>query len=255
MDARQQDYSQSGLSSPYPTFPDPASEESSADQASAAQYPPQGQDPRAPNLTPTSDYSLNPSSARSGSFPDYIQRSYQPGAQAQAPGGMAQQQSPSMPLSDDQSNEHQHQQQLKSDSELPIDPNIAAATSPTYPHQQQYSPYTPHHDMQHYPGHPSTPLYAQQGRPEWAGHYPPQGMQYAHPPSSGPPAPSMVSPVQRPPTVSSHDYNPAVWEQPSHDVQNHHSFVCGYIWTLCGSAPIACPFLQPSRLYLSLNEN
>ncbi|KAH3917934.1 C2H2 zinc finger transcription factor PnCon7-like protein [Parastagonospora nodorum] len=151
MDARQQEYPQS-------------------DQASAAQYPSQGQDPRASNLTPTSDYSLNPSSARSGSFPDYIQRSYQPGAQGQAPGGMAQQQNPS----------------------------IAAATSPTYSHQQQYSPYTPHHDMQHYPGHPQTPIYP--SRPEWAGQYPQPGMHYGHPASSGPPAPAMVSPVQRPPT-------------------------------------------------------
>jgi hypothetical protein len=120
MDARQQDYPQSGLSSPYPTFPEPLSEGLSADQASAAQYPPQGQDPRASNLTPTSDYSLNPSSARSGSFPEYIQRSYQPGAQGQAPGGMAQQQSPSMPLSDGQSNDHHQQQQHKSDSDVPI---------------------------------------------------------------------------------------------------------------------------------------
>lgn len=199
MDARQQDYPQSGLSSPYPTFPDSASEGTSADQASAAQYPPQGQDPRASNLTPSSDYSINPSSARSGSFPEYIQRSYQPGAQGQAPGGMAQQQSPSMPLSDGHSSDHQ-QPQLKSDSDVPIDPSIAAATSPTYPHQQQYSPYTPHHDMQHYPGHPQTPMYA--SRPEWAGQYPQPGMHYGHPATSGPPAPAMVSPVQRPPTVS-----------------------------------------------------
>jgi hypothetical protein len=169
-----------------------------ADQASAAQY--QGQDPRAANLTPTSDYSLNPSSARSGSFPEYIQRSYGAG---QAPGGMAQQQSPSMPLSDGQANDHHQQQQLKSDSDVPIDPSIAAATSPTYSHQQQYSPYTPHHDMQHYPGHPQTPMYA--SRPEWAGQYPQPGMHYGHPATSGPPAPAMVSPVQRPPTVSMRD--------------------------------------------------
>lgn len=200
MDARQQDYPQSGLSSPYPTFPDHPSEATFADQASAAQYPPQGQDPRASNLTPTSDYSTLPPSARSGSFPEYIQRSYQPGAQGQAPGGMAQQQSPSMPLSDGQSNDHQQPQQLKSDNDVPIDPSIAAQTSPTYPHQQQYSPYTPHHDMQHYPGHPQTPMYA--SRPEWAGQYPQPGMHYGHPASSGPPAPAMVSPVQRPPTVS-----------------------------------------------------
>jgi hypothetical protein len=204
MDARQQEYPQSGLSSPYPSFPEPPSEGIFADQASAAQYPPQGQDPRASNLTPTSDYSSLPPSARSGSFPEYIQRSYQPGAQGQAAGGMAQQQSPSMPLSDGQTNDHQQPQQLKSDNDVPIDPSIAAQTSPTYPHQQQYSPYTPHHDMQHYPGHPQTPMYGQ--RPEWAGQYAQPGMHYGHPASSGPPAPAMVSPVQRPPTVSHHSF-------------------------------------------------
>lgn len=204
MDGRQTEYPQSGLSSPYPTFPEPPSEGSSADQASAAQYP-QGQDPRASNFsssaTPTSDYAINPSSARSGSFPEYIQRSYQPSAQGANAGGMAQPQSPSMPLPDGQNNDHQ-QQQLKSDDNVPIDPSIAAATSPTYPQHGQYSPYTPHSDMQHYPGHPTTPMYAQ--RPEWAGQYPQHAMHYGHPSTSGPPAPAMVSPVQRPPTVCIH---------------------------------------------------
>ncbi|KAF2473336.1 uncharacterized protein BDR25DRAFT_323894 [Lindgomyces ingoldianus] len=195
MDGRQTEYPQSGLSSPYPTFPKPPSEDSSADQASAAQFP-QGQDPRTSNLTPTSDYTINPSSARSGSFPEYIQRSYQPGAQGANAGGMAQPQSPSMPLQDGQQNDHQ--QQLKSDSDVPIDPSIAAAPSPTYAQHGQYSPYTPHHDMQHYPGHPTTPMYGT--RPEWAGQYPQHAMPYGHPSTSGPPAPSMVSPVQRPPT-------------------------------------------------------
>lgn len=189
------------MTSPYPSFPDPPSEDALADQASAAQYP-QGQDPRAQpfsSATPSSEYAINPSSARSGSFPEYIQRSYQPGAQAQAAGGMAQPQSPSMPLSDGHNHDHQAQQ-LKSDSDVPIDPSIAAATSPTYPQHQQYSPYTPHHDMQHYPGHPATPMYAQ--RPEWAGQHPQQHqMPYGYPSSSGPPAPAMVSPVQRPPNV------------------------------------------------------
>ncbi|KAF2006958.1 hypothetical protein P154DRAFT_541788 [Amniculicola lignicola CBS 123094] len=199
MDGRQSEYPQSGLSSPYPTFPEPPSEGSSADQASAAQYP-QAQDPRAANYpssaTPTSDYAI-PSSARSGSFPEYIQRSYQPGAQGANAGSMAQPQSPSsMPLNDGQNNGHP-QHSNKSDSDVPIDPNIAATTSPTYPQHGQYSPYTPHHDMAHYQGHPTTPMYA--GRPEWAGQYPQHGMAYGHPASSGPPAPAMVSPVQRPP--------------------------------------------------------
>ena len=174
MDARQSEYSQTGLSSPYPSFPKTPSEDESADQASAAQYHPQGQDPRGPSYstsaTPTSEYAINPSSARSGSFPEYIQRSYQPAAQGAAAGGMAQ----------------------------PQNPSIAAATSPTYPQHQQYSPYTPHHDMQHYSGHPSTPMYA--SRPEWAGQYPQPGVHYGHPATSGPPAPAMVSPIQRPPT-------------------------------------------------------
>ncbi|PVH90330.1 hypothetical protein DM02DRAFT_678678 [Periconia macrospinosa] len=108
-------------------------------------YHPQGQDPRGPSYstsaTPTSEYAINPSSARSGSFPEYIQRSYQPGAQGAAAG----------------------------------DPSIAAATSPTYPQHQQYSPYTPQQ-------------------------YPQPGVHYGHPATSGPPAPAMVSPIQRPPT-------------------------------------------------------
>jgi hypothetical protein len=204
MEGRQTEYPQSGLSSPYPTFPGPPSEGSSADQASAAQYP-QGQDPRSSNFppaaTPTSEYALNAPTPQSGSFPEYIQRSYQPGAQRATAGGMAQQQSPSMPLPDEQNNHHHNNQNLKSDSDVPIDPSIAAASTPTYPQHGQYSPYQPHGgDMQqHYPGHPTTPMYAQ--RPEWAGQYPPHSMHY-HPSSSGPPAQALVSPgVQRPPAV------------------------------------------------------
>ncbi|KAF2501211.1 hypothetical protein BU16DRAFT_546538 [Lophium mytilinum] len=197
MDGRQTDYPQSGLSEPYPSFPEPASEGSSADPASAAPYP-QGQDPRAANFspaqTPTSEYGINPSSARSGSFPEYIQRSYQSSAQGAPAGGMANPTSPSLPLSDGQTNDTQHN---KSDSDVPIDPSIATGASPTYPSHQQYSPYPPQHEMQHYQGHPQTPMYG--ARPEWAGQYPPPHMQYGHPASSGPPAQSMVSPVQRPP--------------------------------------------------------
>ena len=200
MDGRQTDYPQTGLSSPYPTFPEPPSE-GSADQASAAQYP-QGQDPRASNFsataTPASEYSINPSSARSGSFPEYIQRSYQPGAQAAAAGGMAQPQSPSMPLSDGQNNDHP--QHIKSDSDVPIDPSIAAAPSPSYPQHSQYTYGSAQHDIHQYAGHPTaTPMYST--RPEWGGQYQPHHMQYGHAATSGPPAPAMVSPVQRPPTV------------------------------------------------------
>ena len=64
---------------------------------------------------------------------------------------MAQQStSPSMTLRDGNSDDHQAQtSQIKSNSEVPVDPNIAAS-SPTYP---PYSPYAPH-DMSHYQGHP-----------------------------------------------------------------------------------------------------
>lgn len=205
MDGMKTEYPQSGLNTPYPTFPEPQSEGSSADQASAAQYAP-GQDPRHANFsssaTPTSEYGIAPSSARSGSFPDYIQRPYHPAAGHPAnAAGMAQATSPSMPIEDGQAN-NRHAQSMKSNPDVPIDPSIAAATSPTYPPHGQYSPYAPQHEM-HYQAHPG--VYA---RPEWAGgqyapghpHMPPH---YGHPPvTSGPAAGSMVSPVQRPPTVS-----------------------------------------------------
>lgn len=216
MESRQTDYPQSGLSEPYPTFPEPASEGSSADQASAAQYS-QGQDPRSTSTfsasaTPTTDYAVNPATTRTGSFNEYIQphqphqahRPYQPSAQAATAGGaMAQPQSPSLPLQDAQNSDHT--QQLKSDSDVPIDPSIAAATSPTYP--PQYSPYQPHGaDMHTYP--PNTPMYAAQ-RPEWNGQqYPPHSMHFGHPSSSGPTAPAMSSPAQRPPPVGHSGHYP-----------------------------------------------
>jgi hypothetical protein len=50
--------------------------------------------------------------------------------------------------------------------------------------------------MQQYPGRFGPPL-----RPEWAGYYLQPGMNYVHPATS---APVMVSPVQRPPTVSNY---------------------------------------------------
>jgi transcription factor CON7 len=205
MDGRQTDYPQSGLQAPYPNLHERQSEASSADQPSAAQYP-QGQDPRAANFsssgTPTSEYGIAPSSARSGSFPDYIQhqqRPYHPSpGQGAHAGGMAQPTSPSMSLPDGQ-NSNSNAHDLKSNNDVPIDPSIAAATSPTYPPQAQYPPYTPQHGM-HYADQPGV-----YGRPEWAGgsQYPPPHMSpYGHPASSGPPTPAMVSPVHRPPPVS-----------------------------------------------------
>ena len=209
MDGRQPkyeaEYTQSGLSPSYPTFPGPVSEGSPADQASAAQYTP-GQDPRASNFsssaTPTSEYGLAPSSARSGSFPDYIQRGYhQSSGQTTPAGGMAQATSPSSLLQDGQASSNAHNS--VSNGDLPIDPSIAAA-SPTYtPHQPPYSPYgPPPHDMsQHYQQHAG--MY---GRPDWSGQqqYPPQHPHMPHhgyATSAGGPSPAMVSPVQRPPTV------------------------------------------------------
>ncbi|KAF2457813.1 hypothetical protein BDY21DRAFT_284931 [Lineolata rhizophorae] len=206
MDGRQTDYPQSGLKTPYPsTYPEPQSE-GSPDQASAAQF--QGQDPRSQNFssnaTPTSEYGLNPSSARSGSFPEYIQqqsRGYnQSSGQGANAGGMAQASSPSsMPPQDGQANHQNNASNIRSDTEVPIDPSITA--SPTYPPPGgQYSPYpAPQHDMSHYPGHPGTPIYATRG--DWPGQYQTPTMPgYGHSPvTSGPTTPGLVSPVHRPP--------------------------------------------------------
>ena len=98
-----------------------------------------------------------------------------------------------MPLSDGQNQSHSSS---KSNTELPIDPSIAAA-SPTYP--GPYSPYPPQgHDMAQYPGHPPA------GYPHWPGYGAhPHGMPYSSPgaPSAGgspattgPPRPGQVNP-------------------------------------------------------------
>ena len=167
------EYSQSGLPSPYPSnFGDTHSEASSVDHASAAQYATQ-QEVRpssyATSATPTSEYSVYPASARSSSFPEHIQRSYHSASShSGASGGMAQTPtSPSVPLQDGRN--HQNPQQVKSDSDVPIDPSIAQP-SPTYTHGQ-YSPYAPPSggDIQH--GYPhSGGLYAQP-RPDWGAGY------------------------------------------------------------------------------------
>lgn len=174
MDRGPTEYSQSGLHSPYPNaFDDSQSEETSADHASAAHYTPQQQEVR-PNdfstsATPTSEYGVYPASARSGSFPEHIQRQYHPASNhSGSSGGMAQPTSPSLPLQDGRPNHHNNQ--IKSDQDVPIDPSIAAS-SPTYPsHGGQYSPYPPQQDMQHgYPSHPGGAMYTQP-RPDWAGY-------------------------------------------------------------------------------------
>ena len=245
MDGRQPAYQQPGLTSPYPpSLQERDSETSPTDQgsasstaaaaaaaAAAAQYGP-GQEGRPPNFssaaTPTSEYGMNPPSARSASFPDYgggagaaaaaqqhQQQRYHPAAASQAGvggGGMATQQapappstSPSLPLLPDGQAGSNGIGSIKSDTDLPIDPSIAAQTSPTYPPPGgQYSPYTPQHDMSHFPPHSGTPGIYQ--RPDWAGSYPhhqppPQHLYGSPSATSGAHTPAMVSPVARPPGV------------------------------------------------------
>ena len=145
------------------------------DQASAAQYTPQGV--RSSNIsasaTPTSEYGLNPSSARSTGFPEHISRQpqyqYAP-QQHPSASTMAQATSPSMnSLQDGAQPDHRNPPNMKSDNDVPIDPSIAQS-SPTYP--PPYSPYQPQgHDMAHYQGQPPPQLYA---RPDgaWPQQYP-----------------------------------------------------------------------------------
>ncbi|POR33028.1 Uncharacterized protein TPAR_06788 [Tolypocladium paradoxum] len=165
MDRSAPEYSQSGLPSPYPSnLGDANSEGSSADQASAAQYPVKQEANYPTSATPTSEYGVYPQSARSGSFPEHIQRSYHP-ASSTSSGGMAQQQnSPSMPQQDGRS--HQARA-VNSDNDVPIDPSIAAP-SPTYAYGQ-HSPYAQNPDMSHSYSHPGGNMYAQP-RPDWTGY-------------------------------------------------------------------------------------
>jgi hypothetical protein len=211
MDRGATEFSQSGLPTPYPNaFIDAQSEETPADHASAAHFTPQ-QEVRSNNYstsaTPTSEY--YPASARSGSFPEHIQRQYHPASNhSGSSGGMAQSTSPSLPLQDGRPNHHTTQ--IKSDQDVPIDPSIAAS-SPTYPaHGGQYSPYPPQQDMQHgYPSHPGGAAMYAQPRPDWAGYgghpqHPMQGgyaVTGAQTPTSAAPAgarPGQVSPFINP---------------------------------------------------------
>lgn len=231
MDGRQPEYPQSGLSSPYAPYNGPQSEASSADQASAVQYQ-AGQDYKPSNFsssaTPDSNYGL-PQSARSGSFPEYIQRSYADGRQTQYPAGaqsnMAQTSSPSHSMPDGpQSNGHASNN-ANSDSDVPIDPSIAQS-SPTYPPPHNYSPYPPQHDVPpQYPGQPMTSY----GRPEWAGQY--QQPMYGHSPATtGGAAPNMMAhAIPRPPAVGSLPGAPPVVYpnimQGGHPLSTVYSFV------------------------------
>lgn len=191
MDRVATEYSQTGLPTPYPSaFTESQSEDSPADHATAAQtFHPQHREARNSNFsnsaTPTSEYGIYPTSARSSNFPE-PQRQFQPGSNhSVSSGGMAQPTSPSsMPLQD--GHPTHHNAQMKSDQDVPIDPSIAAS-SPTYPgqHGGQYSPYPPQQEMQHgYPGHPTGSMY-QQPRPDWAGYAGQQQQQHGMPPYSG----------------------------------------------------------------------
>jgi transcription factor CON7 len=178
------DYAQTGLPSPYSTtYGETRSEGSPADQQSAAAPFPTHTEVRSSNYstsaTPTSDYSAYPSSARSGTFPEQLQRQYHPAASS---AGMAQQaNSPSLPQQDGRN--HQSPQ-LTADRQLPLDPSIAAP-SPTYAaYGQAHSPYSTGE---------MTPSYAypHQQRPDWTG--------YATQHSAGPLTPSShVFPHQGP---------------------------------------------------------
>lgn len=168
------EYSQSGLPSPYPSnFGDTNSEGSRADHASAAQYPVKQEVNYSTSATPTSEYGVYPQSARSGSFPEHVQRSYHP-ASSTSSGGMAQQQN---------------------------NPSIAAP-SPTYASYGQHSPYAPNPDMTHSYSHPGGGMYAQP-RPDWAGY----GQHGGAPLTPGHPVyaqnPQSAPPPQRPNQVYS----------------------------------------------------
>ncbi|PSK58737.1 hypothetical protein B9Z65_6752 [Elsinoe australis] len=174
MEGRQQEYAQhAGLSSPYTQFSPNHSEPGSSDQASVAgQY--------------QQHVKYEPDSARPGAYEHYIAqapRSY-PEGQARFP------QQPPPPQQQQAQNAHPgHPPMAQANASI-------AASSPTYPPHQQYSPYPPQHEMPQYPGQPGAPMYAP--RPDWAGHYGPPPV-YGHMPVSGPGgAPGMVAQVPRP---------------------------------------------------------
>jgi len=207
MDGRQGEYSQSGLSSPYQSYSEHHSEDSPADQASAATYN-QAQDVKYnPSTTPTPDFGLNPPPARAQNFPDYLPRAQYPdgthryhpaAAQGANAANMAQPSSPSMSLQDGQSNNHHDANDANSNLEIPVDPSISA-TSPTYPQAHHYSPYPAPHDMQHYQTQPG--MY----RPEYGAPHPgsyPHGLAGPYGHVQAVPNPQSMMAGTRPPGVS-----------------------------------------------------
>ncbi|KAK3709829.1 hypothetical protein LTR37_010657 [Vermiconidia calcicola] len=224
MDGRQPEYPQSGLSSPYAPYNGQQSEGSSADQASAAQYQP-AQDYKPSNFsssaTPNSDYGL-PQTARSGSFPEYIQRSYADGQHNRYPAsatgghaGMAQTSSPSQSMSEGQQPNGHASNSVKSDGDVPIDPSIAQS-SPTYPPSHNYSPYPPQHELPQYAGQQQMSY----GRPDWAGQY--QQPMYGHSQAtSGGPAPNMAAHTMPRPPAGGHPLSTVYSFVPIPGAQQH----------------------------------
>ncbi|KAL9053871.1 MAG: hypothetical protein Q9162_004518 [Coniocarpon cinnabarinum] len=239
MDARPSEYSQSGMVEPQTSSPpvdppsshapqlEPASEtvQSLTDPNSASHFPP-GQEVKYNPATPDSNYSLNPQSARSGTFPDsYLNRStgypdgsqrYQQGSNSTpngATGNMAQPTSPSSMPSNNSGQAMQAQQgppsQAATNPEIPVDPSIAQS-SPTYPPQHHYSPYpTPdshHMNYQTPPMYPRPPDY--NGPPYSAPHQP---IPYGHAATSVSPPSNVVPAGARLPGVSI--YSNAFYEQ------------------------------------------
>ncbi|KAL2189111.1 hypothetical protein L209DRAFT_752316 [Thermothelomyces heterothallicus CBS 203.75] len=141
------EYSQSGLPSPHPSVVgDTQSKAEPVDPASAAQYATQPEARSASysnSATPTSEYSVYPTTSRSATFPD-MQRSYHPVSNPTGTGG-------GMP-------------------QTPTNPSIAGA-SPTYATHSQYPPYAaPPPDMSQGYQHPGTPGLYTQPRPDWGGY-------------------------------------------------------------------------------------
>lgn len=210
MDGRQGDYSHSGLSSPYQHHQLYGGQhsEDSADATSASHYTP-GQDVKFnPSGTPTSEYGMNPSPARSTQYQDYMQRPQFPdgaqryhhnaSAQPVGPGQMPQSTSPSTSMPDG-APDGADVREPPSNTDVPVDPSITAHPPPTYPPHVTHGYYAPQHEAPHYPSQPHM--------------YPPQqyGAQYSGAPHMAAgyghvPTPmaqqSMIPPGTRPPGVS-----------------------------------------------------
>lgn len=212
MDGRHTEYTQSGLSSPYQQqhqqqLYTTQHSEDSVDATSASHYTPGGDVKFNPSGTPTSEYGMNPSPARSTQFPEYMHRpQYTDGAQryhhsaapqSAGPGQIPQPTSPSMPESEegtpigDVSDAHNP----SSNIDMPLDPSIAAPPPHAYT-THHYAPYATQQDAPHYPPQHMYPPHQYQ--------YPSHAMPgaYGHVPPTMSQPPPMVSQGPRPPGVS-----------------------------------------------------